>query len=290
MTAPVYIPSKSRADTALTPKVLENLGVPYRIIVEEQQFDDYALHHDPDRLLVLDPEFQRDYETLDDLGMSKSLGPGPARNFAWAHSISEGHDWHWVMDDNISLFARLHDNQRIPVGDGTIFDAMEDFSARYTNVGMSGPHYWMFKASRFKWPPYVLGHRVYSCNLIRNEIPYKWRGRYNEDTILGIDLCKGGWQTILFNAFLQYKITTQVMRGGNSEEFYDHEGTLPKSQMLVRCHPDVSKVTWRYGRWHHHVNYKPFEKIPLKKDPAYEPPGKNPYEFELQNVKESAHA
>lgn len=28
--------------------------------------------------------------------------------------------------------------------------------------------------------------------------------------------------------------------------------------MLEDTHPDVSKVVWRYGRYHHHVDYKPF--------------------------------
>lgn len=32
---PVFIPSKSRADTATTPRHLDEIGVPYRIIVEE---------------------------------------------------------------------------------------------------------------------------------------------------------------------------------------------------------------------------------------------------------------
>jgi hypothetical protein len=33
--------------------------------------------------------------------------------------------------------------------------------------------------------------------------------------------------------------------------------------MLVDLHPDVSRVVWRYGRWHHHVNYEPFKKNKL---------------------------
>ena len=38
--------------------------------------------------------------------------------------------------------------------------------------------------------------------------------------------------------------------------------------MLADMHPDVARVVWRYGRWHHHVNYNPFKKnrLKLKKD------------------------
>lgn len=292
---PLYIPSKSRADTALTPRFLDSIGVPYRIVVEEPQFEAYSQHFEKHKLLVLDPAFQRDYETCDDLGDTKSKGPGPARNFIWEHSKSEGHEWHWVMDDNISLFARLHKNQRIPVGDGTIFHAMEEFCLRYTNIGMAGPQYWMFAPSRAPLPPFVTGTRIYSCNLIRNDLPFRWRGRYNEDTILSLDMLKAEWNTVQFNAFLQYKVTTQTLGGGNTEAFYAAEGTLPKSQMLVDVHPDVSRVVWKFRRWHHFVDYTPFKDLGLKRRPDVEIPAENPYklrlvERETKKSKKASHA
>ena len=65
---------------------------------------------------------------------------------------------------------------------------------------------------------------------------------------------------IQFNIFLQEKARTQTVKGGNTAEFYAKEGTVPKSQMQQKLHPDVSRVTWRYGRWHHYVNYNKFKK------------------------------
>ena len=53
------------------------------------------------------------------------------------------------------------------------------------------------------------------------------------------------------------------MSGGNTEEFYEHEGTKPKSQMIQKLHPDVAKVVWRFNRWHHEVNYRPFKRNKL---------------------------
>ena len=66
---------------------------------------------------------------------------------------------------------------------------------------------------------------------------------------------------MLFNAFLQYKMTTQTVKGGNTTEVYGG-GTLPKSKMITMMHPDVSRVVWRFGRWHHFVDYKPFKNRP----------------------------
>ena len=268
---PLYIPSKGRADTRYTVKSLEEMGVPYRIVVEEQERAAYEAVVDPAKVLVLDPQFQRDYETCDDAGDTKSKGPGPARNFIWEHSISEGHDWHWIMDDNIRGFYRLYRNQIIPVLDGTPFRCMEDFVLRYRNVAMAGPNYYMFVSRKTKVPPFVMNTRIYSCNLIRNDQPFRWRGRYNEDTILSLDQLKAGWCTVQFNAFLQQKLPTQTVKGGNTDELYHREGelkpgakyafggTAAKSQMLADLHPDVAKVVWRFGRIHHHVDYRPFK-------------------------------
>jgi hypothetical protein len=267
---PIFIPTKSRARIATTPRFLDSIGVPYRLVVEAAQHDEYAEHFDIEKLIVLDPEYQKQYPICDDDEIT-SKGSGPARNFIWDYSTAEGWDWHWIMDDNIRLFARLHDNQRIVVGDGTIFHAMESFLTRYSNVAMGGPHYWMFAPSRVKSPPFVVGTRVYSCNLIRNSVPFRWRCRYNEDTILSLDMLKAGWATVQFFAFLQWKTPTQNYPGGNTEAFYSVKGTLPKSQMLVREHPDVAKVVWRFGRWHHYVDYSRFRKLNLILDPNAEP-------------------
>lgn len=274
---PLYIPSKSRAAIATTPRFLDSIGVAYRLVVEDQQVEEYAEHFGADRLIVLDPAYQRDYDTCDESGDEFSRGSGPARNFIWEHSIAEGHAWHWIMDDNIKLFGRLHENQRVTMGDGTGFHAMEEFVLRYENVAMAGPQYWMFAPSRQKRAPFAVGTRIYSCNLIRNDIPFRWRGRYNEDTILSLDILKAGWQTVLFNAFLQDKLWTQSLSGGNTEAFYSSKGTLPKSEMLVREHPDVATVVWRFGRWHHLVDYSAWRKGPLVPRADVAPPEEGSY-------------
>ena len=173
---PIYIPSKSRADSRLTSKALEAMNVPYFIIVEKEQYDEYANVIDKKKILILDKKYQDDYDTCDSLGDTKSKGPGAARNFAWQHSIDNGNKWHWVMDDNIKSFKRYNKNKRIACYNGTPFKVMEDFVLRY------------------------------------------------------------------------------------KEAFYSGEGTLPKSKMQVALHPDVSKLKWRFGRWHHIVDYSQFKR------------------------------
>ena len=167
------------------------------------------------------------------------------------------------MDDNIKYFYRVNRNTRIPVGDGTVLRCMEDFVDRYENVAIAGPQYFMFFPSREKFPPFLLNSRIYSCTLIRCDVPFRWRGRYNEDTDLSLRILKAGWCTVLFNAFLQGKTPTQLMKGGNTSDFYDKDSRLLNSKMLAAMHPDVTRIVWRYSRWHHHVDYSSFKNNPL---------------------------
>lgn len=189
------------------------------------------------------------------------------------------------MDDNIRSFYRLNRNTRIKVHTGAIFRAAEHFVDRYENVAMAGFHYKMFAPDRVKYPAFLLNTRIYSCNLIRNDIPYRWRGRYNEDTDLSLRILKDGWCTILFFAFLAEKIATMTMRGGNTAAFYAREGTLPKSQMLVDMHPDVARLAWKWDRWHHHVDYRPFKKNRLiRRANVIVPDGIDNFGMELRTI------
>lgn len=291
---PVYIPSKGRwqAERRLTSRALEVMGIRYHIVVESQEADDYraAVDRRFGTVLVLDPAYQRAYNTCDDIGDAKSKGSGSARNFIWDHAAANDHARHWTVDDNINGFVRLADNAKVRVVDGVVFRCMEDFVDRYTNVAMAGPNYRFFAKQRQPIGPFIANTRIYSCNLIQTDLPFRWRGRYNEDTILSLDMLKAGWCTVLFNAFLQNKIVTQAIKGGNTDTVYV-DGTLPKSQMLVREHPDVSRLVWKFGRWHHHVDYRPFKANRLKRKPGLEiPEGTNEYGMRLVRLSDRATA
>jgi len=267
---PLYIPSKGRHEYMITSKALTAMGVQHNIVVEPQEVALYKAAVQKMGLLTnvieLDMSYKGKYQLCDAHGLSKSTGSGPARNFIWDHSVSQGHKWHWIMDDNIKAFYRMTKNVRIETTSPSIWKAMEDFVLRYTNVAMAGPNYAMFAFGASAIPAFITNTRIYSCNLIRNDVPFRWRGRYNEDTIMSLDMLKAGWCTIQFNAFLQGKLRTQTIKGGNTDELYKH-GTMDKSQMLVREHPDVAEVKFKFGRWHHHVDYTPFKKHKLIRKP-----------------------
>lgn len=262
---PIYIISKGRWESRLTAKALERMRVPYHIVIEPQEHEQYASVIDPQKILTL---------PFSNLG----LGSIPARNWVWEHAIATGAARHWIIDDNINTFYRLNRNMKHQVDTGSIFRAAEDFIDRYENVAISGFHYEMFAPRKYKMPPFYLNTRIYSCIILRNDLPYRWRGRYNEDTDLSIRALKDGWCTVLFNAFLADKVATMSMKGGNTDELYQGDGRLLMAQSLQEQHPDIVQITRKWDRWQHQVDYSGFKKNKLiRKAEVIIPQGINEY-------------
>lgn len=230
--------SKGRATSGLTPRFLGRDDVPFKLVVEPQEADQYAAAFGEERLLIL--PFQ-------DLG----LGSIPARNWVWEHALAAGPDRHWILDDNIGQIRRFYRGRRIPCESGPAFAAIEDFTDRYDNVAISGMNYQMFGIPGA--PPFVSNVHVYSCLLIRNDLPYRWRGRYNEDADLCLQVLAGGLCTILVNAFLIDKKTTMTMKGGNSDDLYAGDGRLRMARSLERQWPYVVTVDRRFKRPQHKI-------------------------------------
>jgi len=247
---PLYIVSKGRWESRLTSKALEEIGVPYRIVIEPQEYENYSAVINPAKILQL---------PFSDLGQ----GSIPARNWIWEHSMSEGAERHWILDDNIAWFARIYKNKKIRLSTGVAFKVIEDLTLRYENVPLSGMQYEMFTPALRKYAPLIFNTRIYSCILIKNDLPLRWRGRYNEDTDLSLRVLKMGFCTILCQSFVCKKMPTLKMKGGNTESLYSGDGRLKMAQSLENQHPDCVKIRKRWGRYQHVVDYRPFKKHKL---------------------------
>lgn len=152
-----------------------------------------------------------------------------------------------------------------------LFSILAAYVDRYNNVGLAGMQYDMFavpKPTQVCDCPFLLNTRIYSCILISNELPFRWRGRYNEDTDLSLRVLKSGLCTLLFSLYLCKKTKTMKMKGGNTDELYlkteSFDGRLEMAKSLYCQHPDVTKITRKWGRWQHQVDYRPFKGNKLK--------------------------
>ena len=274
---PVYIPSKGRANFCFTAKFFIEDGIDFKIVVEPQEADLYIQNYGAERILVL---------PFSNLGM----GSTPARNWLWDHAKKNGHKRHWCFDDNIRWIYRRYQTKRIRCNTGIALRACEDFTDRYTNIGVSGLNYEMFAPDKGKMPPYQLNCHVYSALLIDNNLPYRWRLRYNEDTDLCLQVVTNNLCTVLFNAFLIKKMRTMTLKGGNSDELYKADGRLKMARSLEAMWPEYVTTRYRYGRPQHVIkdSWRCF-KTPLIRRPDLDwdnLPAVNNYGMTLKKMKE----
>ena len=219
------------------------------------------------------------------------------RNYIWDYAESIKTPKYWTIDDNIKAFYRFNKNLKVPMASGTPFCVIEDFADRYVNLPVAGMNYFMFaprKSGGIK--PIILNTRVYSNMLIETAArspsgkPYRNEGFYNDDTDLCLRMLKDGYCTALFNAFLIEKSVTMTVKGGMTPH-YQGDGRYKMALELKEKHPDVTKITFKWGRWQHHVDYTPFKANRLRlRDDIVAPVGVNEFGMKLINLKEKQNA
>lgn len=252
---PIFIPSKGRYlhDRALTARCLMADDIAFRVVVEEEERYHYAQLVGEERLLVL-PE--------------SGKGLYWSRNWIKDFATAEGAERHWQLDDNIIEFRRLYRGERIPCAAGLALRVCEDFTDRYENVAVSGLNYQMFVTAQTK-KPFVTNCHVYSCTLVNNAIPNRWRLLYNDDTDFCLQVLADGWCTVLLNVFMANKLRTMAMPGGNTDDLYQGDGRLRMARSLERVWPHVVTVERRFERPQHVIRdaWKKFD-TPLRLKPG----------------------
>jgi len=274
---PIYVPSKGRARTSQTARFLTRDGVPFRLVVEAEEAEEYRDRWPGAEVLVL---------PFSNLGSVV-----PARNWIMDHAIGEGHVRHWQLDDNINDVRRLYRGKRLPCNSGPALAVVEDFTERYLNIAIAGLNYQMFVTDVTSVPFYLNCH-VYSCCLFDNRLPFRWRGRYNEDTDLCLQVLSAGYCTVALNVFHAHKQQTMKSKGGNTEALdYFNDGRLRMARALERQWPHVVSVSRRYRRPQHVIRdaWRGFDQ-PLLRDPSFDwdgLPERDEYGLELVKVRET---
>lgn len=252
---PIYIVSKGRWDRPLTARFLMKEEIPFLMAVEPQEFDKYAQSIGEKNLLKL---------PFANLGQ----GSYPARNHCWEHSVSRGDKKHFIFDDNIYGFVRFNQGLRKKTLATLAIQTLQEFSDQYSNLAISGFNYRYFVDPSLKKPFFINTH-VYSAMLIRNDLDFRWRLKYNEDVDLCLQALQRKYCTILLNVFLINKVsTTAKMKGGNQSELYQDNNEIKKllkSRSLEQVWPQYVNVVQRFGRTHHQISWNKHFKHPLKR-------------------------
>lgn len=276
---PIFVISYNRPQNHITAKRLAEFNVSHFLVLHKEQIEEYKKYFTPEMkkyttILQFDDDYKLKYETCDNIPHRiKNAGSGAERNFAWDYSIKLGAKAHWLMDDNMYFFYIKGINPknntyiRVACNSKEIFQEKfkkgEEFFDKYENLLMIELTEDNFIINKSKYN-HRLNTRCFSCNLIYNDMPIRWRGRYNEDVILSFDIMKAGYCIASFyGGILKNKISTREARGGNhaknkndKESIYDDGenykySSVDKTNLLLNVYPEYFKKVIKYGRVHH---------------------------------------
>lgn len=270
---PIFVISKGRAKRQgvykqpHTVEFLEKIGCNYKIVVEQNEYEDYAKSIDKKNIIILPLDFR---------GEDNHKGSTPARNFVHRYNCDKDVYAYWILDDNIVDYMYVNNNERYKVRSPIAFRMLEDIMDNFDNLYLVSHQYKMFCPPTDYRNIVQYNSRCYSSILIRTDIPTLnkkgdiWRGVYNEDTDLSLRILKLGLPTVNVNCMNCDKLETGG-KGGNNEiytEDNNHSGKA-KSEALLEHHADCVDMVKRYGRHHHKIRTEMFADIKLKKSKDY---------------------
>lgn len=276
---PIFIISYNRPDFNGTSRLLAKFEVPHYLVLHKEQIAEYKAKLTTNQqkyttILEFDDSYKLKYETCDNIPhIIKNAGSGAERNFAWDYSIKLGKDAHWLMDDNIlnfyhiigickknNTYIRRSVNKEIFWNK---FHKAEEFFDKYENLLMIELAQVDFCPNVKKYT-YSLNTRCFSCNLIYNNMPLRWRGRYNEDVILSYDIMTSGYCIASYcGGLLKQKQSTREAKGGNhatkvgdlnslyADGFGYKYSSSDKTNLLLKVYPQYFEKVVKYGRIHH---------------------------------------
>ena len=274
---PIFVISYNRAKNHTTAKWLAKYEVAHYMVVHKEQLDEYEKYQTPEMkkyttFLVFDDSYKLKYETCDDIPHRiQNAGSGAERNFAWDYSIKIGAKAHWLMDDNMSFMhiigispRGIFVRRRCEKKDfQEKWHRAEHFFNKYENLLMMELAQNDFYINQRELT-YALNTRCFSCNLIWNDMPLRWRGRYNEDVILSTDIMVSGYCIASYVAGVRKaKQSTRNAVGGNHatktgdtnslyQDGFDYKNSsVNKTNLLLKVYPQYYRKVIKYGRVHH---------------------------------------
>lgn len=195
----IYIPSKGRPD-APTAKLLCEHGLPFKLMVEPQEHDDYAERWGAKRIAVL-PDSGR--------------GLAFSRNECKQHAIARGAKWHWQLDDDVTRFAAvMSTGRKMPCGPEQAFNALWDEIKIFENVSIAGMRSNAWPVT----PRREYNQVVFTCALIRNDLRLHWRPDCLEDVDYTIQSLAAGFCTYVTNRYVFGAMPQCITEGGMAAE------------------------------------------------------------------------
>jgi hypothetical protein len=227
---PIYIPSKGRADSQKTVRLLEKHGIDnYYVVVEKSEYFAYCDNVEKEHVLRLPG---------DNYGTSSV-----ARNFAIEHSRKKGFLKHWQIDDDVTRIIQHNKAKLVTEDIKFVLSEVEKISDAYPTVSITGMHMMNFLGGVTK--PVTINTMVSGAALVTNTA-LRFRGTMYVDRDFVLQSFKRGYITVKCNDFAFAYVKTLVQKGGYYDTYSDDEKRLKSIKEFLSYHPEVDPTVERH--------------------------------------------
>ncbi len=243
---PVYIPSKGRADTCSTARLLIDSGIRPMLVVEPQDQERYRELFTNSDILVL---------PCNDNGLPL------ARNFILDHARSIDCDWFWMIDDDVTWFSEVQGNKCVKSEASQVLWMASDLIQRSSSVAQASLEYQQFawsaggRVTENSYCDVVVAINVKRTKAIR----YRDSVALKEDRDFTLQVLASGWNTNRLTRFAFSCPKNGSNRGGLSPLYAINGREEQVGREMVRLwgsevcrfnrksdgRPDV-KINWRF--------------------------------------------
>lgn len=248
MSWPIYIPSKGRALTMSTPELLKESGVPFKIVVEPQDYDAYKNANPETSFMVLAKDNQ---------------GIGFVRQsiLDWARNSKD--DWFWMMDDDITGFFKAVNGRNVKTSIDSILSICELNLERTWFVGQAALEYQQYSWSAKKdytWNSYC-DVCVAINTTITKGIDYRSHMDLKEDRDFTLQiLANAGLKTVRFSKFSFSAPKNGSNKGGLYQAYQQTDRELEAVNRMVKAWPGICSLNIKKdGRTDVKINWKLFK-------------------------------
>ena len=201
--------------TGLTHMYLKKCGIPHKIFVEPQEYENYAKWTSSE-YLVVGEDFSK-----------QNMGSTPMRNFILEYYKNLGYKRCWMLDDNIVGYHRLYGGIKNYIESTMIFSSIEQYIKQYDNIGAVSHNFSPFIREGDCRAVLVENGKSFSSMCLLTD-GLRFKHKYQEDHFISIEYLTKGFRNLCFNNILYMKNTSGTCAGGNMVSLYNGDDGYTK--------------------------------------------------------------
>lgn len=243
---PVFVASRGRPE-GKTFKLLNQSQIFYYVFVEPQEAQEYQAFHGADKVLVLPLAGQ---------------GIGYVRQLILKFAREMGHEWYWMMDDDINGFFKTVSRKTERITAIEAMMAAQDHLQKLPTVAQAALEYQQFAWSATKplrWNSYCDVCVAINTNRTKG-INYRPELRLKEDRDFTLQIvANSGYQTVRLSFYSFDVPKNGTNKGGCQDDYKTNGKELEHSKKMVEMWPGVCSLNIKKdGRPDVKINWKLF--------------------------------